>query len=136
MTPIITIVTAAIIEHRRKILLARRAAHKTQGGCWEFPGGKLEAGETPEQCLARELYEELGLYTNIGALFFSNDFAANGCLFKLLTYKAEYCGGRLRFADHDLVIWTSPHYLPKYLLSPPDIEVAAHLYKDYRPQIS
>jgi mutator protein MutT len=54
-------VTAAIILHNNRVLATRRASHKHMGGYWEFPGGKIELGETPEQSLARELQEEVGV---------------------------------------------------------------------------
>lgn len=59
-------VTCAIIEHDGKVLCARRSAEMTHPGKWEFPGGKVEAGEGPETCLVREIREELGVL--IGAL--------------------------------------------------------------------
>jgi len=60
-------VAAAIIQHQSKILLARRAAHKPQAGYWEFPGGKIEEGESPEACLKRELLEELNISVRVKA---------------------------------------------------------------------
>lgn len=50
-----------IKDNRQRILIAQRPPHVPQGGLWEFPGGKLEVGETPQQALVRELYEELGI---------------------------------------------------------------------------
>jgi 8-oxo-dGTP pyrophosphatase MutT (NUDIX family) len=61
-------VTAAVIYNNGKVLLTRRAPGEKHAGWWEFPGGKIEEGETPEQCLARELTEELGIETVIGRL--------------------------------------------------------------------
>jgi mutator protein MutT len=60
------VVTAAIIRKNGSVLLARRAPEEKLGGFWEFPGGKVENGETPEECLARELAEELGILARIG----------------------------------------------------------------------
>ena len=74
-------VTAAVIEKDGKILIARRKRDDSQAGKWEFPGGKLEAGETPEACLKRELREELGIETEVGAFFCSSRFVypQHGC---------------------------------------------------------
>ena len=60
-------VTAAIIESENKILIAQRKAKDNLfGGLWEFPGGKIEDGETPEECMARELKEELEIEVKVG----------------------------------------------------------------------
>ncbi len=61
-----TTVTCAIIEREGKILIARRAADQKLAGKWEFPGGKVEAGESPEECLKRELEEEFGIQVEVG----------------------------------------------------------------------
>ena len=62
------IVTAAVIERDGHILIAKRRQGSRFAGKWEFPGGKLEKGETPEQCLKRELQEELEIVTVVGDL--------------------------------------------------------------------
>jgi len=58
-------VTAAIIEDGDKFLIARRAKGKNLAGYWEFPGGKIEAGETAEACLSRELNEEFQINVSV-----------------------------------------------------------------------
>ena len=62
-------VSAALIFRHGQLLITQRHASSHLGGCWEFPGGKREAGETFEQCLVREIREELGLEIAVGALF-------------------------------------------------------------------
>jgi mutator protein MutT len=62
-------VSAALIFRDGKLLITRRQADAHLGGLWEFPGGKLEPGETFEQCLVREIREELGIQISVGALF-------------------------------------------------------------------
>jgi 8-oxo-dGTP diphosphatase len=59
--PLMTVVAVALIDPDRRVLLSRRPEGKTHGGLWEFPGGKLHSGETPEGGLVRELREELGI---------------------------------------------------------------------------
>ena len=62
-------VSAALIFHGGKLLITQRHAKTHLGGLWEFPGGKREAGETFEQCLVREIREELGVEISVGELF-------------------------------------------------------------------
>ncbi len=59
--PLLIVVAVALIDADGRVLLAQRPAHKELGGLWEFPGGKLQAGELPEAALIRELKEELGI---------------------------------------------------------------------------
>ncbi len=63
-----TTVTCAIIEKDGKILIARRASDQNLAGKWEFPGGKVEDGESPEECLKRELEEEFGIQVEVGGI--------------------------------------------------------------------
>lgn len=69
MNPKCVEVSAALIFHGGKLLIAQRHVDAHLGGLWEFPGGKREAGETFEQCLAREIREELGVEIAVGELF-------------------------------------------------------------------
>lgn len=62
-------VSAALIFHHGRLLITRRHADSHLGGFWEFPGGKREAGETFEECLVREIHEELGIEISVGELF-------------------------------------------------------------------
>lgn len=62
-------VSAALIFHNGKLLITQRQTNAHLGGLWEFPGGKREANETFEQCLAREIREELGIEISVGELF-------------------------------------------------------------------
>ena len=61
-------VTAAVIVQDEKVLITRRAVNEKHAGWWEFPGGKVEDGESPKACLKRELMEELGVEARIGGL--------------------------------------------------------------------
>ncbi|MEQ8516247.1 MAG: 8-oxo-dGTP diphosphatase MutT, partial [Chromatocurvus sp.] len=55
------VAVGVVVSREGRILIARRSAHRHQGGLWEFPGGKVEAGETARQALAREMHEEVGI---------------------------------------------------------------------------
>lgn len=66
--PLLLVAAAALIDTDGRVLLAERPAGKKMAGLWEFPGGKVQAGETPEAALVRELKEELGIITSPGCL--------------------------------------------------------------------
>lgn len=68
MADILVVVACALIDTDNRVLLAQRPEGKNMAGLWEFPGGKIEPGETPEQSLVRELYEELGISTEPACL--------------------------------------------------------------------
>ncbi|ALE04101.1 8-oxo-dGTP diphosphatase MutT [Bartonella ancashensis] len=67
--PLLLVVACALLNRDNKVLLAERPRGKPMAGLWEFPGGKIESGETPEESLVRELEEELGLYVQPKDLF-------------------------------------------------------------------
>lgn len=68
MADILVVVACALVDADNRVLLAQRPPGKTMSGLWEFPGGKIEPGETPEQSLVRELHEELGITTQTACL--------------------------------------------------------------------
>jgi 8-oxo-dGTP diphosphatase len=88
-------VTAAIVRQAGKILLARRPAGAHLAGCWEFPGGKIEEGETPEQCLARELQEEFAVQADVGQFVASSHFQYDSMKIELLAYEAGFPSGAI-----------------------------------------
>ncbi|MFC5700724.1 8-oxo-dGTP diphosphatase MutT [Cohnella faecalis] len=115
-------VAAAIIENRQGyILIARRKKGKSQEGLWEFPGGKLEPGESPEACLKRELMEEMNIEIAAYELFGVNEHDYGAVQIKLIAYRAKYLGGEIRLADHDEYRWASHAELGEYLWAPADV---------------
>ncbi len=123
------LVTAAIIISKGKILIARRKPGDTGEGFWEFPGGVVEPGETLQQCLERELKEELGVSAEIGeTIAESITQDARGYL-KLVALGARITGGEITPTAHDRVEWVSPGELASYNLSPPDIPIAQLIAK-------
>ena len=68
MSKIMIVVACALIDADNRVLLAQRPEGKSMAGLWEFPGGKIETGETPEESLIRELEEELGIVTQVDCL--------------------------------------------------------------------
>jgi A/G-specific adenine glycosylase len=104
-------VTAGVIRRGRKILITRRRPEAMLGGLWEFPGGKLEPGETLQQCLARELDEELGITVRIERPFIAVDHAYSHFRITLHTFLCRHSRGRPRPIECDAVKWVQPEQL-------------------------
>jgi 8-oxo-dGTP diphosphatase len=127
------VVTAAVIEKDAKILAARRGRGKHLAGFWEFPGGKLEAGETPEQCLARELAEEFGIESRVGEFIGESVFDYGEKIIRLIAYQVVHLAGEFQLEDHDEIRWLSLNELEDILWAPADIpllEPVKKLLKD------
>ena len=116
----VPIVTAAVILDQGRILIARRNADDHQGGCWEFPGGTLQPGETREQCLARELLEELGVGSTIGRLIDHAPFRSGGEEIELYFYEAQLHAHRFVLTAHQETRWVDPAELAAYGFAEPD----------------
>lgn len=124
---ITNIVTAGIIEKDGKILIARRKSGKCVGANWEFPGGKLEEGETQEECLKRELKEELNFEVKVGDFLASSKFFCGDNEIELMAYKAEYISGEMILTDHDEVKWVEFTELSNYKFTLPDVPIVEKL---------
>ncbi|MCM6763236.1 NUDIX domain-containing protein [Rathayibacter sp. ZW T2_19] len=88
-------VVAAVITDGNRILACRRRPEKSAGGLWEFPGGKIEPGETPEQALEREIAEELGVAVRVGSLLSVDDTEVGSRVIRLSCWWTS-CRVRLR----------------------------------------
>ena len=117
-------VAAAVIEKDSKVLIARRREKDTLGGLWEFPGGKVEPGETTEECLKRELKEEFDIETEIGELFSSTTFRYFFIPIELLAYKVKYISGDFKVNEHDEIKWVVPEDFKNYDLVNADKPIA------------
>ena len=117
-------VTAAIIRRGGETLIARRRAGDHLGGLWEFPGGKIESGESPEQCLARELHEEFEVDATIGHFITSSRFNYGHRQIELLAYEVALAAGELTLNNHDEVRWVPTADLLDHELAPADIPIA------------
>lgn len=120
-------VTGALITDGDKILIARRAPGQSLAGHWEFPGGKVEPGETPEESLRRELYEELGIVAEVGEHFATSVHHHPRGTIELQVYFARIKSGQLVLKVHDAVAWVTPGELLEYDLLPADLPIAQRL---------
>ena len=101
------IVTAAVIIEEGKLLIARRGEGSDQAGLWELPGGKAEEGETLQECLNRELKEELGITASIGSEIMRVDIPGREGKMELVALKAEIEEGRPKAVEHSEIAWIS-----------------------------
>jgi|LSQX01.3.fsa_nt_gb 8-oxo-dGTP diphosphatase len=120
-------VTAAIIIENNKVLLTRRAPGEKHAGWWEFPGGKIEDGETPEKCLLRELTEELGIHTSVGAKITESVYEYEAGAIRLMAYRATILSGDPCLHVHDDYQWVRIHELTQFQLLPADVPIAEYL---------
>lgn len=114
-------VVAAIIEKDGKILLAQRDADSDQAGLWEFPGGKVEQGESQPQALARELDEELGIAASVGNYVASNQWQQSERVIRLHAWRIAAFSGELQNRCHSDFAWLTPEQAFDYPLAPADV---------------
>jgi 8-oxo-dGTP diphosphatase len=115
------IVTAAIIEKNGHILIAKRKRGKRHAGYWEFPGGTLDEGETPEQCQNRELQEELAITAEVGELICPSEYSYTpDWTIRLLTYRTTLASDIFNLHDHEAIRWIKPTDLANYELPEAD----------------
>lgn len=120
---IITDVSAGIIVQAGQVLLCQRRDGAGVIGLWEFPGGKREAGETAETCLARECREELDVSLRVGAVFRVLDWPGTRPL-RFIFLWATIAQGTPRRIVHDDIQWVCPQKLSQYALCPADAAIA------------
>ena len=117
-------VSAGIIICKNKILIARRNHHKSLSGLWEFPGGKQEEGETLQECLKREIMEELHLEISVGDFLMQSIYEYEHGAICLNAYYAYADNDEINFhSDHDSIKWVTPIELDNYDFSPADIPI-------------
>jgi 8-oxo-dGTP diphosphatase len=114
-------VVAGVLVREGRVLIAKRRAGRVQAGLWEFPGGKLEEGESPEEGLARELLEELSIRGRIGGLVGVGVFEYPELEVELLGYWVHDASGEFSLRDHDELRWVSPDEMTNYSFAPADL---------------
>ena len=120
-------VTCAVIEKDGKILIAKRKSGDHMAGKWEFPGGTIEHGETPEQCLKRELLEELGVEIGVNAFICSSTWQYDHATIQLLAFKATLLSGELTLHVHTEIRWITPMELYDYDFPEADVPIIRYL---------
>ena len=113
-------VVAAILIYDNRILIAQRAADDPLAGLWEFPGGKVEAGESHVQSLVREMREEFEIDVEVGKFFASSLFPYEKGTIRLLGYLCRWVGGELWPHVHSDHAWVTVSQLADYTFAPAD----------------
>lgn len=126
------LVVAALIEADGKLLVCQRRRTDSFGLMWEFPGGKLEPGETPSEALARELQEELGVVAQIGPEVFRtrHQYSELGEAIDLIFFAATVTPGDIRNQAFETMEWRSPEALLELNFLPADREFVAKLARN------
>ena len=127
--PMVLVAAAALVDADGRVLICQRPQGKQLAGLWEFPGGKVEPGETPEACLIRELHEELGVTVTHPCLapfvFASHSYESFHLLMPL--YLCRRWEGFVTAHEHEALAWVKPNHRADYPMPPADIPLIAYL---------
>ena len=128
-TKVVLVAACALIDADGRVLIAERPAGKPMAGLWEFPGGKVDAGERPEDALIRELQEELGIVVNESCLapltFASHAYTEFHLLMPL--YVCRRWQGTVSPREGQKLAWVRPNRLKDYPMPPADVPLISHL---------
>ena len=121
-------VVAAVMERHGRILIGQRKPRGRHALKWEFPGGKVEPGETPQAALARELREELGIEARIGDEIETYDFRdVTGAVTRLMFFHVTEFVGEPENLDFQQITWSQREHLPQYDFLEGDVDFVRRL---------
>ncbi len=119
----VPVVAAVVRRGDGRVLLAQRPSG-AHAGLWEFPGGKVEPGETPEQALARELREELGIGVEVGEVLATVEHRYPHIAIRMTAYACRLVEGEPRGLHGQAVAWASPVEMSRYPMPEADVPIA------------
>ena len=123
------LVTAALIRDEDRILIAQRGRGKRFGWKWEFPGGKVRVDETPEDCVQREIKEELNLEIQVEKHFCTTRHQYPDFNIELIAFWCSIVGGKMKLVDHEQVLWVTVPEMNEYTFVEADLDVISALEK-------
>lgn len=121
------VVVAGLIHQDGKLLITQRGGRSSFSGYWEFPGGKVEYGESPQKALKRELREELGICVSVGPVYEAVTHYDQGRGLLLLFYPCTIEDGEPVPIEADAMRWVQPQQLGEFTFPPADIELIRRL---------
>lgn len=121
-------VVVAILKKEDKILIAKKREGKPLAGLWEFPGGKIEEGETPEESIIRELMEEMNIKVRVNEYVGESIYDyGDGKIISLKGFTAEIIEGNIKLTDHDEYKWVTLEEIYNYKVAPADIPLISKI---------
>lgn len=123
----INVVAAVIKDDNRKILITQRNLKKSQGGLWEFPCGKIEANETKEQAIIREIKEELTIDIKVKDYIDEKIFNYPEKDINLIAFECSIINGNIEFLEHEDYRWVSSSELENFEFAPADMFIVEKL---------
>ena len=124
-------VVAALIWEKDKFLICQRPANKTRGLLWEFVGGKVEPGESPQQALMRECMEELAITVDVGKQFMQVIHQYPDMLIRLTLFHCTIPHGFPQALEHNALEWIHPSQTDNYNFCPADTDILAEIKRQY-----
>jgi len=124
--------TAIIFNDEGKVLIGQRPEGKALAGLWEFPGGKQEEGETVEECIVREINEELSVHCEVGNFLLSVSKEYEHGAFQLMVHLAKIVDPENLHANvHQDLRWITPEEMDNYEFPPADAEIITYLQENF-----
>lgn len=123
----INVVAAIIKNGKGKILITQRNLKKSQGGLWEFPGGKIEKGETREEAIIREIKEELTIEINVESYLGEKVFEYPEKSINLIALNCRVKSGNIYLTEHEEARWVEKEELNSFEFAPADIFIVKKL---------
>ncbi|WP_408956258.1 8-oxo-dGTP diphosphatase MutT [Natroniella sp. ANB-PHB2] len=126
----IDVAAAVMVNEARQVFIAQRNKPQELAGMWEFPGGKIEEGESPKESLIREIKEELGVEIKITRFITESIYQYNFGKVRIFAYLAELSSGEIEVKEHNAASWVDLAELNNYQFVPADVEIVDQIKEE------